>query len=152
MSIEEYYRHKYKKYKTKYKNAKIKGGAIYSLSVKQPWFDLMKSGKKTVEGRLNRGIFTKIKKGDSIEWLNKKTRDKITLKIKDMIIYESFKEMLEKEGILRVLPSREIIKILDGNEEKAINEGIKIYMNYFSERDEKLFGVVAIVFEENDQK
>ena len=63
--------------------------------------------------------------------------------------------MLEKEGILRVLPSREIIKILDGNgenEEKAINEGIKIYMNYFSERDEKLFGVVAIVFEENDQK
>jgi len=56
------YKHKYLKYKHKYLNTKEKSINIYHFSIKQPWFDFIKNNIKTVEGRLNKGIFQKIKK------------------------------------------------------------------------------------------
>ena len=76
----EYYQ-KYIKYKTKYINLKkhnLIGGnnddKPLEITVKQPWFDFIANGRKTIEGRLDRGIFSKIKLNDRITWINKKNK------------------------------------------------------------------------------
>jgi len=46
----------------KTKNLKLKKqqNTEYTITIKQPWFNLIKSGKKTFEGRLNTGLFAKL--------------------------------------------------------------------------------------------
>ena len=44
----------------------------YTKKVSEPWFSLMKLGLKKCEGRLNKGDFSRMKKGDTITFLNEK--------------------------------------------------------------------------------
>jgi ASC-1-like (ASCH) protein len=132
-----YYK-KYIKYKTKYmelKNNNImqNGGKFntYNITVKEPWFSLIKNEKKTVEGRLNRGLFKRINVGDVIVWVNKNI--KCTTIITYLNNYSSFRELLEKEGLGKVLPTI-----------KSVDAGVNLYHQYFSEKDEEENGVVAI--------
>ena len=148
------YYSKYLKYKNKYLEIKnnyidMVGGAgakkrknknkgnnhEYTITIKQPWFDLIKSGKKTIEGRLNSGLFARLQKNDIIIWLHQNMRLKV--KIIDIRRYDSFYSMLKKEGLDKVLPN------IDN-----IDDGVKIYRQYYSEEKEKN-GVLAIEFEQN---
>ena len=127
-SYNTYY--KYIKYKTKYLS--LKGGQQYTITVKQPWFDFIKQGKKTVEGRLNRGLFARLKVGDKITWIHKNLKYQVNVVyIKK---YDSFKQLLEEETIEKVLPNM-----------SDINKGLeKVYHRYYTPEDEKQNGVVAI--------
>jgi ASC-1-like (ASCH) protein len=145
------YYSKYLKYKNKYleiKNnyidmvggagagrKKIKNNNEYTVTIKQPWFDLIKSGKKTIEGRLNSGLFARLKINDVIIWLHQNMRLKV--KIIDIRKYDSFHSMLKKEGLDRVLPNT-----------TNIDDGVKLYRQYYSEEKERN-GVLAIEFEQN---
>jgi ASC-1-like (ASCH) protein len=130
------YEHKYLKYKKKYLNMKINmieqigGTHEYNITIKNPWFDLIAQGKKTVEGRLNRGIFKKIKVGDIVNWTNKNLKIKTVISYKNK--YKSFKEMLQQEELDTVLPK------------KSIEEGEKIYNKIYSKMDQENNGVVGI--------
>lgn len=104
---------------------------IYNITIKQPWFDLIKYGKKTIEGRLNRGLFKKLQVGDKIEWIHKNL--KFNVIVTRITPYTSFKQMMKTEGIDKVLPT-----IND------IDSGVKLYRQYFTENDEKSNGVVDI--------
>ena len=42
----------------------------YEKGVQEPWFSLIKKGIKSVEGRLNKGSFQGLKKGDIVHWMN----------------------------------------------------------------------------------
>ena len=42
----------------------------YTKNVGEPWFSLIKLGLKSVEGRLNKGEFSKFKKNDIVVWTN----------------------------------------------------------------------------------
>ena len=42
----------------------------YIKNLSEPWFSLIKIGKKKVEGRLNKGDFSLMKIGDIIQWDN----------------------------------------------------------------------------------
>lgn len=117
----------YLKYKKKYKQLK----QPIKLTIKQPWFDLIKSGKKTIEGRLKRGIFIKLKPNDIIIWEHKKLNLKVTVKYINN--YNSFEEMLKKEGMEKVLPNI-----------NSIEAGVNKYHEYFSLEDEKQYGVISI--------
>ena len=128
------YQKKYYKYKNKYINIKKKlGGSenIYTITVKEPWFSFIKEGKKKIEGRLNRGLFQKINKNDIVIWMNRD--QKVKVRITDKRVYKNFREMIEKEGLDKVLPSI-----------KTIDDGVNVYRQYFSETDEINNGVVAI--------
>lgn len=92
-----------------------------------PWFLLVKHGIKTVEGRIDKGEFHKGEK--IVFWNGNEVTERL---ISDVIKYKSFREMIEAEGLHRVLPG-----IL------TIEEGVKIYRKYYSEDDEKM-GVIAI--------
>ena len=118
------------KYKTKYLSLKG-GGNEYTITVKQPWFDFIKCNEKTAEGRLNKGLFSKLKIGDEIIWLHQNLKYKV--RISYINKYKSFKDMLQEETIQQVLPNM-----------SNIDDGVKVYRQFYSQSDEEKFGVVAI--------
>ena len=129
------YLQKYLMYKQKYiqlKNIQHGGSKkTYTISVRQPWFNLIKEGKKTIEGRLNKGLFSELKIGDEIVWICKKLKFKINvIKIEQ---YKSFSEMIKQEQLENVLPTI-----------KNDAEGVKVYRQFYTEKDEKTYGVLAI--------
>jgi hypothetical protein len=74
----------YKKYKSKYLHLKQSGGtelAIWKVHVSLPWYNLIKEGKKTVEGRPNRKDFSQMKVGDKIEFFNKELNENFMAEI-----------------------------------------------------------------------
>ena len=99
--------------------------------VEEPWFEYIKNGKKIVEGRLNKGNFQGLKKGDIIHWMN---LDKI---IKTKIIsihhHKDFEKMLKTHCLYNVLPGIRTYK-----------DGVKVYHKFFSPSDVKKYGVLAI--------
>lgn len=102
------------------------------INVREPWFSLIKSGKKTVEGRLNHALFKNISVGDKITWkCGSAQHDSIVSAINK---YSSFKDMIETEGLANVLPGI-----------ATVADGINIYRQFYSEDKEKMFGVLALI-------
>jgi ASC-1-like (ASCH) protein len=111
----------------------IFGGAdeIPTIAIRDEWFAPLKEGKKTIEGRLNKGFFTTLKAGDKIKIKNQQgeTVDAEIVAIRD---YKSIKDYLKKEGLDKTLPGV-----------KTIEEGVEVYRQYYKEEKEKKFGVLA---------
>lgn len=105
--------------------------------VSEPWFSLIGLGEKTVEGRLNKGDFAKIRLGDRIFWVNddfgyRRAVETEVIKIKR---YPNFNQFLTKETLTRCLPAYGI---------PTIDHGVNIYRRFFTKEDETHYGVVAI--------
>ena len=105
----------------------------FHVTLKEPWFTYIKEGRKTVEGRINKGLFKHLKSGDIVIFMN--GYDKVKVKISSKEVYPSFEEMLTKEILSQVLPNI-----------KSVAEGVNIYRQYFTEDVEKQNGVVALRF------
>lgn len=113
---------------------------IFYRGVQEPWFTFIKENKKKIEGRLGRGSFIKMKKGDKIVWI-KSTKDKKAKKemvssiVQKVEKFKSFEEMIKKtkklEELLPEVPNKE--------------EALKVYRKYFSEELEKSVGKVVAV-------
>ena len=155
------YKDKYSKYKNKYMKLCIKLGGggkklknnlydkdkhkdkdkrmskKYVENVSEPWFTLISLGLKTIEGRKNKGRFEEMEVGDIIDWNNKDFNPRNVLtKITKKTVYNTFQEYLEKEGLQKCLPGI-----------NTIEDGLSVYFKYFTEEDEKKYGVVAIGLE-----
>ncbi len=59
-------------------------------------------GRKTIEGRLNKGVFKNLKNGDDIKFCN--GDDMIKAKVININKYDSFENMLTNEEINKILP------------------------------------------------
>ena len=105
----------------------------YRIHVNDPWYSFLKNGEKTAEGRLQKGIYAKLKKGDIVIFFNKKTEDEFKAEIVNVNKYETFKNMLEKEGLDNVLPGIDNVK-----------DGVGVYRQFYDEEREQELGVVAI--------
>jgi ASC-1-like (ASCH) protein len=114
---------------------------IYSTNVSEPWFTLIKLGIKTVEGTLNKTDFYKIKIGDTIIFTNFDFdfERKIYVKIINIKHYDTFKLYLQNEKLENCLPGVD-----------TIEEGIKIFYNFYTSFDEYKNKVKAIQFEKYD--
>lgn len=101
-------------------------------TLKQPYLGQIQRGLKTVEGRINTGMFRNIKAGEMIEFFNHNA--KVLCKIVKINRYASFEEMLTQEGVAPCLPNT-----------SSLSEGVRIYDNIpgYNERA-KQFGVLAI--------
>lgn len=135
---------KYKKYKNKYIDLKTHGGGggnnamkkntDHTVTVSEPWFSLISLGQKTVEGRLNKGLFAKMKKDETVTWTNSDFGFRsVVTKIVKKVQYKSFEEYLTAEGLEKCLPA-----IPD------IHMGTKVYYKYYTKDKENKFGVCAI--------
>lgn len=96
-------------------------------------FENIKNNLKTIEGRIPKGYFSNIKKGDLIKFYNIKKREGIYKKVKDIINYKDFNEMLSIENINNVLPDI-----------SNIDDGVKHYLSLYSNEDINNYGVISI--------
>jgi len=107
---------------------------IYTKNLSEPWFSLIKLGLKTCEGRLNKGDFAAMKKGDHVIFENNELGFRRTCKVKITSVhkYPSFIAYLEKEKLLKCLPGID-----------TIEEGLQVYYKYFTKADEHTYKIVA---------
>ena len=107
---------------------------IYKKHLSEPWFSLIKLKLKKCEGRLNKGDFAKMNKGDMIEFFNDDFGNrKFKCKITSIHYYKNFRSYLENETLEKCLPGIDTIK-----------DGLNVYYKYFSKEKEKEYGIVAI--------
>jgi|SRR3989344_4615940 len=99
----------------------------------EPYFSFVKNGQKTVEGRVKKGKYARIKPGDHIVVHNELETDKVEVVVKRITSYRTIKEMLESENIKNLLPG---VRTVEG--------GIEVYRKFYTPEQEKEFGVVAI--------
>jgi ASC-1-like (ASCH) protein len=102
----------------------------------EPYFTFLKNGQKTIEGRIRKEKYAEISAGDLIDVFNNKETDFVKVKVKRVTKYESIKEMLTKEPLKKVLPDME-----------TLDQGIEVYKKFYTEAEEKQYGVVAIEVE-----
>lgn len=105
--------------------------------------DDMIEGRKTIEGRLNKGKFSEYRPGDMVVLrrdfrnaygvLADGDEDAARVKVVAVRKYASFMEMATKEDYKAIIPGAT-------SAEEAASE----YRKYYSEADEKRFGVLAI--------
>ncbi len=114
------------------------GPQTYERTVSEPWFSFIKMGTKKVEGRLNKGVFGDMKKGDTLEFVNYDFGfpRKITTKITSTKTYPTFRDYLTGEGLDITLPTVE-----------NIEDGVKVYQKFYKPKNEEEFGVVALRFD-----
>lgn len=101
------------------------------VHVNRIWFEFIREGKKTIEGRLNKGKFKDMKIGDIISFVN--DANKVKVQIINKIKYNSFEEYLLMEGLKRTLPNI-----------KTIKDGLDVYYSYYTKNQEKEHKIVAI--------
>lgn len=71
-----------------------------NLPYKKRYFDLIREGKKNVEGRVNQRKYEKIKIGDLVSFKNPEMSEPSVLCIvKEKKVYLTFQEMLQAEGV-----------------------------------------------------
>lgn len=106
----------------------------YKKHLSEPWFSLVKLNIKTIEGRLNKGDFSKMKINDIIIFYNEDFNYReIKVKITKINKFKSFEDYLRKETIKRCLPGF-----------TSINDGLDVYYKYFTKQQEKEYGIVSV--------
>lgn len=104
---------------------------ILEKDVQEPWFSFIAKGIKQIEGRLKKGSFENIKKNDIIIWKN--GNKKIKTKIISIHNHKLFENMLKQHSLKKTLPNI-----------KTINDGVNIYRQFYTKKDEEKYGVIAI--------
>lgn len=101
---------------------------VIALSVQEPWFSYLKSGAKTIEGRLNRPPYSNIERGTIL-----RVNDELDLEVVDIIHCDLFESLIKQVGIDRILPGV-----------KNTADGVDVYRQFYSTEKEKEFGVLGI--------
>ena len=106
----------------------------YTKNLSEPWFSLIKLGLKICEGRLNKGDFSEMKKGDIIVFENNEFgfSRSFSCEITSVHNYMSFESYLESETLERCLPGID-----------TIEEGVSIYYKYYKKEDEERYNIKA---------
>lgn len=107
----------------------------YIKNLSEPWFTLIKIGNKKCEGRLNKGDFSQMKKGECIIFENNDFDflRRIYCKITSIHYYNSFEEYIKKEKLKNCLPGID-----------TIEEGVSVYYKYYKKEDEDKYKIIAI--------
>jgi len=105
----------------------------------------IRKGNKYIEGRLGKPRFLKIKEGDILSvredlWLHGKIvhsiHHAVGIKVTEVLYFETFIEMLNAVDHKGVIPAA-----------KTVDAALEKYREFYSEKDEEEFGVVAFYFE-----
>lgn len=108
-----------------------------STHLSEPWFSLMATGLKTVEGRLSSSRLVNLTIGDRITFYNDDFNHReIVVKIVRKTSYPDFKTYLEKETLGKTVPGQ-----------PDIEHGLAVYYKYYSKEAEQEHGITAIEVE-----
>lgn len=99
------------------------------------YFEKIKNGTKTIEVRLNDEKRRELKVGDTITFDNRKTGEKLDVRVKNLYIYKNFEELYKHHD-----------KMSMGYEENDVASPSDMRM-YYTFEDTIKYGVVAIEIE-----
>ena len=108
---------------------------LHHLTMKKKYIHQIRTGEKTVEGRISKGAVLKYRPGDKIHFYYfSNTSDDVTCQIVDVKRFNSFREMLVDSGFKSCIPDAISLEL-----------GVKAYdqIPKYSEKAAK-FGVTAI--------
>lgn len=107
----------------------------YYKHLSEPWFTLIKLGIKTCEGRLKKGDFSNMNKGDVIYFNNDDFgfNRVICCRITSIHYYDTFEAYLRGESLHNCLPGVD-----------TLEEGVNTYYKYYSPKQEETYKIVAI--------
>ena len=88
------------------------------MNLSQPYFNMVKNGKKTVEIRLYDDKRKQLKIGDKIKFSNNEIDKSFFKKIKDIKIFESFRKAITQTRLKNCMPN--INRIDDADTTKCI--------------------------------
>jgi len=110
----------------------------YQLSLQHKYLEQIQSGQKTVEGRVATPRFKSIHPGDHIQFFSSEDKNySLLCKVLSIGRYESFRQMLEKEGLEKCLPGVQ-----------TLEKGEEIYHQFPNYKaNAKRYGVRAIRIE-----
>lgn len=103
------------------------------MRLNERWFDLVKKGVKTFEGR---SIKKEFKLGDVIEFTDMEGKESFTTEVTSIHIFKNFRKALEMLGLQKTLPGVE-----------SIEEGVDIYRKYVSLETQERLGVYMLGIE-----
>jgi ASC-1-like (ASCH) protein len=90
---------------------------IPEFTLRRQYIELIKSGKKTTEGRINSGGFKHLIEGDKVKFFDGKEPEiNVLCEILGIGKYASFSEMLTKEGFQTMIPDA-----------RSLDEAVGIY-------------------------
>jgi len=90
---------------------------IPEFTLQKQYIDLIKAGQKTVEGRINSGGFTKLLVGSKVKFFEgKNPKNFVICEITELNRYNTFREMLESEGVENMLPNI-----------RSLEQGVRVY-------------------------
>ncbi|MDP1880244.1 MAG: ASCH domain-containing protein [Parachlamydiaceae bacterium] len=105
--------------------------AVYQIHCEEPWFSLIRNGKKPVEGRKNTHSYRRLKVGDKINFLN--GTESFIAVVQEIRHYPSLDEYFQDVTLEKALPGV-----------TSIEEGKNIYFQWSSEAKIKEFGFLGI--------
>ncbi len=103
------------------------------IPLKMPYLRAILEGKKTIEGRINSGIMTKIRSNDHVMFFS---GDKCCLvKVSQKDTYHTFREMLSSHGVYSCLPGFQ----------EGLDGAVRLYRSFpgYTEKEER-YGVLAL--------
>lgn len=95
-------------------------------------FNNVRNGTKTIEGRLNTGDASRMKRGDLVVWFNEQEEQRVL--ITAIRPHATFEALLRAEGLAQCLPGV-----------ASVEAGIEVYRQWYSAAKEAEHGVLAIV-------
>ncbi|MDO8507694.1 MAG: ASCH domain-containing protein [bacterium] len=107
--------------------------SFYKSHRQEPHFSNVKEGKKVIEVRLRKGKYAEVKAGDIFEVQRPDESESFRVKVVGTTYYNSFKKMAENENFKEIIP-----------EAKDVSDVVKACREFYSEEQEKEFGVVAL--------
>jgi len=94
-------------------------------------FELIKNGEKTIEARVNDPKRQTIKIGDTIEFINNQTDERLKTEIVDLLKFGTFAELFANQKA----------EDFGGKNQAELNE---VIYKYYSKEEETKYGVVGI--------
>jgi ASC-1-like (ASCH) protein len=119
-------------------------GRTFDMFIKEPYLSMIRSGRKTVEGRINSGQMARIQVGDILEFKNHNS-EPLLMKVVGNTTYQTFHDMLTAEGVSKCLPNYtnldaavSLYRSLPGFREKEIKFGVVAFrISRLSDEEEK---------------
>ena len=109
---------------------------MINLNVQYNYYFLIIKGLKVSEGRIAKDKYLSLKPDEVIKFTSNQTAESIYAIVLSVKKYNGFEQMLQNEGLSRMIPGAQSIK-----------DGIKIYESFGNyKKDVKKYGCVAINF------
>jgi ASC-1-like (ASCH) protein len=105
----------------------------YKNHRQEPYYTFLKNGLKTIEGRLDKGLYAEVAPGDHILVHTSTEDEHVEVEVVAVRSYTDFQAMLSTESIAKVLPNIHLVE-----------DGVKLYRQFYSEAQEQEYGVNAI--------